>query len=427
MSAADPVGALLVIGLNHRNAPPGVGEDVFVDEIDRAPLLADIRAAGLDQAMVVATCERLEVVAIAADRERSEEALTRLMARWTGTEIAQLRGRLTVHHDVAALRHLFAVASTLDSVTLGEPHILGQIKDSHRAACEAGLVGGELERAVQAAYGVAKRVRRETALAQHPVSIAAAAIKVARQVHGDLRRATALLLGLGEMAELMTAQLRGAGISDLAVAHPVQRRAEAAARRISAHVRAWEDLESALAQTDIVVATLGDGRYTITEAMLSRVLKRRRQRPMFVMDAAVPGDVEPAVEGLDPAFVYDLGDLEQVAQEGRAQRESAALAAWRIVDAELDAFQRRQKTRDAAESMIALRTHLEALRQEVMANGQLDADAATRLLVKRLLAEPTQALREAAGRDEAERLELERSLRRLFRIQAPGGDDKKEG
>jgi glutamyl-tRNA reductase len=334
-------------------------------------------------------------------------------------EADELDRLLSIHRGHAALRHLFAVASALDSQVLGEPQVLGQLKDSHRVAQEAGLVAGPLEQMLQHAYTVAKRVRSETALASQPVSIAAAAVKVARQVHGDLRRCNALLLGLGEMGELMATQLRESQVARLVIAHPTHRRAETAARRLGCDVRPWEELDDALAEADVVVAGLGRGAYVIRQQTARRVLKRRRQRPIFVMDAAVPGDVEPAVHELDSAFVYDLGDLERVAQEGRAQREQAARDAWAILDAELDAFTRREQGREAAGPATALRQHFEAVRQEVLSTGKLDAEAATRLLVNRLLHEPTQALRDSAG-EPADRAELERSLKRLFGVDPRG-------
>ncbi len=421
MAAAESVGAYLVVGLSHRSAPPEVRERLFVEDIDRHALLADARAAGFGQAVVIATCERVEIATVTHDFGHAELTAGRLLAGWAAMDCETVGAQLSIVRGVSALRHLFAVAAALDSQVLGEPHVLGQLKASHRAASEAGMVGRELEAALQAGYGVAKRVRAETALAEQPVSIATAALKVAREVLGDLRRASALLVGLGEMGELMAAQLREAGVARLTFVHPTQRRAELAARRAGGHARPWPELESALAEADIVVASLGEGRYTIEQGAMRRVLKRRRQRPIFVMDAAVPGDVDPAVHDLEPAFVYDLGDLEQVAADGRARREAAALAAWRIVDEELDAFQRQRSARDAVPAMTALRDHFEAVRADVLTSGKLDAESATRLLVRRLLHEPTQALRDAAAEDEAERAELERSLRRLFGIDPRGG------
>ncbi len=420
-SVDGPGDSLLLVRLGYRAAPPGLQARVFVEDLDYAPLLEDLRAAGFAQGVVLATCERLEVLTATRDAG-AESALAALIAQWADCPREEIDPLLGVLRGQAALRHLFAVAAALDSQIIGEPQILGQVRTSHRAAQDAGLVGPDLDAALHAAYVTARRVRSETALAQHPVSIAAAAIKVARQVLGDPRRASALLLGLGEMGEIMAAQLKEAGIAELAVTHPSERRAETAARRLAIHQRSWDDLESALASADIVVAALGEGRYILDEARLRRVFKRRRQRPMFIMDAAVPRDVEPAVETLEPAFVYDLGELEQVAQEGLARREEAALAAWRIVEAELDAFRDRQDSRAADSALSDLYLQAESLRAEVLSSGKYDAETATRLLLKRLLLAPSQALRTAA-RDEAERAELEAALRRLFRLEDSRGAD----
>jgi glutamyl-tRNA reductase len=419
--ASDPAARLLIAGLSHRSAPAHARERLFVEDVDRPRLLADLRAAGFGQAVAIATCERVEVATLSEEPARDELAIGALLAGWADMDRDAANQALSIHRGHAALRHLFAVAASLESVVVGEPQVLGQLKDSHRAAADAGVVGPELEQMLQAAYTVAKRVRSETALTQQPVSIAAAAIKVARQIHGDLRRTNALLLGLGEMSDLMAAQLNESGVARMVLAHPTRRRADAGARRLGCHARDWDEIDAALTEADVVVAALGEGRYILDAARMRRALKARRQRPMFVMDAAVPADVEPAVDQLDSAFVYDLNDLEQVAQEGRAKREAAALAAWRVVDEELDAYARREVGREAVPAVTALRRHAEGLRAEVLASGKLDASAATRLLINRLLHAPTQVLREAA-QDPAERAALERSLERLFGIARNGAE-----
>lgn len=414
--ATDPAGDLVMLGVNQRSASAALRERLLVDEPDQARLLADVRAAGLREAVVLGTCERLELAAVHPDPAAAEAAGRRLFAGWAGVGEEALDAEVEITRGDPALRHLFAVAAALDSQVLGEPQILGQVKESHRLAAAAGLVGPDLEAMLQAAYAVAKRVRSETALAEQPVSVAAAALQVARQVHGDLRRCRALLIGLGEMAELMAGQLTQAGVAELVLAHPAGRRADSAARRLGVHVQPWEALERAVASADVVVAALGEGRYTLTVPLMQKALKLRRQRPIFVVDAAVPGDVEPAVEEMEPAFVYGLGDLERVAHQGRTTREKEALAAWRIVDEELDAFLRQRGERAAVPAVTALRQRFEALRAEVLADPRLDAEAATRLLLKRLLHDPSEALREAAAHGGAERAELEQSIRRLFRL-----------
>lgn len=411
----------LVVGLSHSAAPPEVRDRLFVEERDPSGFLADLREAGLDEAVVLATCERLEIVTLATDSQATERTLSRLLARWSGLQQADADALVSIRRRSGALRHLFAVAAALDSRILGEPDIPGQVKAAHRAAREAGLVGSGLEAAFQAAYGVAKRVRYETALGEKPVSLAAAAAEVAGEVHGDLGRCTALLVGLGEVSELIAGQFRSIGIGDLRVAHPTSRRAGTVAARHAAHVHPWEDLDAALVDADIVIAALGDGRHTIPRDRIRRALKKRRWRPMFLVDAAVPGDIDPAVDAFDAAFRYDLDDLERVAADGLAHRETAAFDAWRILDAELDAFRARQRERGAVPAVVALRKRAEALRAEVLADGKLDAASATHRLVQRLLHEPTWALRQAARDSEAERADLEVALRRLFDLDSDDG------
>jgi glutamyl-tRNA reductase len=298
--------------------------------------------------------------------------------------------------------------------------VLGQVKESHRIAQAAGMTGPTLEAVLQGAYAAAKRVRNETSVAEQPVSIVASALMVARGLHGALDGSTGLLIGLGEMSELLGSELRDAGLEDLVVIHASAARAEAAAHRLHCHFRPWEQLEAALAEADIVVAASGSGQYTITPELAEQALRRRRRRPILFIDAAVPGDVDPAVDKLDGAFVYDLGDLERVARAGKATREGTAVAAWRIVGEEIESFLRQRAERAAVPAVNALRRHFEAVRAQILAQGGLDAEAATRLLVNRLLHDPSEVLRAAAaGTSDGDA--LDESVVRLFRLEAGGG------
>jgi len=229
------------------------------------------------------------------------------------------------------LAHLFSVAAALESQVVGEPQILGQVRESHRQAADLGQVGPSLDACVQAAYAAAKRVRTETDVGRYPVSIASAALLVARDVHGDLTHCTALLVGLGEMGEFMGGELKAAGVRELAVIHPVLRRAQSAAQRLGAHYRPWEELDDALATSDIVVGALGAGRFSVTARQAERALRARRRAPIYFIDAAVPLDIEPQVNALDAAFVYDLEDLERLALKGRDSRQQALQAARRAM------------------------------------------------------------------------------------------------
>lgn len=411
---ADAAGRLLVFGVNHRSATAALRERLLMEDIDQPAMLAEIRAAGFDEALLFSTCDRLEVVALHREPEAALGPLLKMFAERAQVGPDDLQAQSYRHFAEAALRHVFAVAASLDSQVIGEPQVLGQVKESHRQAAAAGCLGPGLEMVLQSAYTTAKRVRSETPLAERPVSITASALMVARNLHGDLARSSALVIGLGEMGELMALELREAGVVDLVVLHGSQRRSEAAAHRLRCHFRPFEELAEALAAADIVVTALGSGRQTVTAPLVEAALKQRRRRPILFLDAAVPGDVEPAVQDLDGAFVYDLDDLEGVAREGKAGREATALAAWRVLEEEVAAFLRKRAERAAVPAVAALRKHFEAAREEVLAQGGLDAEAATRLLVKRLLHGPSEALRAVAAVDAEAGRRLEQTIESLF-------------
>ena len=411
---------LLVIGTNHKTAPQRLRDCFALVEADLAGALEELRGAGLGEVALIATCDRVELVTTGGDAARAGAALAALLARRGGGDVAAAFYR---HDGAAALRHLFAVASALDSLVIGEPQVLGQVKAAHRLAAELGLAGVELEGAFAAAAATARRVRRETRIAERPVSIAAAALQLARDIHGDIAGCRALLLGSGEMGELMAEQFQRVGLAHLVVCG-MPARVERAAQRLRANIVPLEPLEDALAGADIVIAALGAGRATLTKPRLAAALRQRPTRPIFVIDTAIPADAEPAVNDLDGIFLYDLGDLERAALAGRATREAEAAEAWRILEAELDDFVRRRAQRRAAPAVVALREHVEALRRQALAESHGDAEAATRLLANRLLHAPSEVLRERMAAVPGEAEAMEALLRRLFRLEE--GEERTE-
>lgn len=415
-SDPDPTGQLLVFGVNHHSANAAVRERLFIEEVDHAAMLSEITAVGLEEAVLIATCDRLEVLASRADPEKAIAPLRDILAVRAGIPAGEIEAQCCRYLGEAALRHVFAVAASLDSQVVGEPQVLGQLKESHRQAVAAGTVGPVLDSVLQGAFSMAKRVRSETAVGEGPVSIAAAALLVARNLHGDLSRCRVILFGLGEMAELMALELRRVGLADLTVLHPSLGRAEAAAHRLQGHFKPVEHLAEALVHADIAVTSQGSGRHGVTVPMVEAALKQRRHKPILFVDTAVPCDVEPAVGALDSAFLYSLSDLEEVAKEGKETRESAAAAAWRVLDEELSRFLMRRKERAAVPAVTALHRHFETAREQILNRGDLDAETATRLLIKRLLHDPSEVLRGAVIGDRAAGHDLERTIRRLFRL-----------
>lgn len=418
----------LVVGANQRSASLTVRDQLFVEEFAMAGLLEGLRGSGFQQALIVSTCDRVEIQAIHHDHEAAVGRIVELMAAHAGLPPEDLNGALYVLSGEEAVRHIFTVTASLDSLVIGEPYVLGQIKASHRAAREAGTSGKELEAVLQAAYGAAKRVRTETAIGERPVSTAAAAVELARGVHGDLGRCGGLLVGTGDMGELVAEALLAAGLGHLVVAHPRAGRAEATARTLNCHVAPFEDLAHALADADVLVTALGARRSIITAEMVKGALKSRRMRPVFLVDASIPGDIDTAVERLDGAFLYSLDDLESVAMRGRASRETEARTALNIIDDEVAGFLRGRAARAAVPTLTALRRHFETARDDAIADAGGDADKATRLLINRLLHGPSEALREIAalGSDGTTDLrETERALNRLFRLGDSASEDEK--
>lgn len=411
--STQPPAGLVVVGANHRSSSVELRDRTFVDDAAAPGFLAGLARAGLGQCLVLSTCDRVEVQAIHEPAEAVASAVTEAFAAAAGLEAADVGRELYTHTGTDALRHLFAVAASLDSMVIGEPQVLGQLKAAHKLARAAGTVGAALEQALQAAYAAAKRVRGETDIAEGPVTMAASAVRVARDIHGDLDRCAALLLGAGEMGEMVLDKLSDAGLGRMTVAAATRERAAAAGRRLGCQAIGFDGLAAALVEHDIVIAAVGSGGYLVGAELVSSALEQRRRKPIFMIDAAVPGDIEPAVERLDGVFCYDLDDLEAVAQRGRATRGGAARKAWHILEEELDAFQRGRAERAAVPTLKGLRRRFEAARAEALERAPSDAGEATRLLVNRLLHDPSQALRDdAADRDTA----LDGALRRLFRL-----------
>lgn len=415
--SSDGCGGAAVVGVNHNTASGALRERLAADEAETPFILGRMKAYGVSGAVWLSTCDRSEIW-LGDDDAATIDAARRFLSDRAGTDPEDLAAEGVDLRGPAALRHIFAVAASLESRLVGEPHILGQVKAAHRAAADYGGVAPALDAALQAAYAAAKRARNETALAEGATSIVAAAVQVARDLHGDLSRCSGLLLGVGDMGVMVLEGLQAAGLTRLATAAPVDRRAQASARRFNARPLAWGDVGAGLAEFDLVVSACGLGRYVVGPAAAAAALRKRRRRPMFFIDAAVPADVDPATADVDEVYLYNLGDLEGVALAGRAGREAARRAAWALIDEAAAAHLRDCAERGAAPAVAALRAHFEAERRRLLdEHPNIDADAATRLLVNRLLHRPSEALRVAAGDGEQAALDLAAAA--LFGLRPP--------
>lgn len=420
MSADRSILRPIIVGANHRSSSLALRDAIFVDDGAQPAFLAALREAGLNQAVALSTCDRVEVLAVHHDVAFAEAAVTAALARRANLDEASLAGQLYTLADQAAVRHCFAVTSSLDSLVIGEPHVLGQVKACHRLARDAGLCGAEMESLLAAAYSAAKRVRSETAVAERPVSIASAAVQFARDLHGELSECEGLLVGAGDMGELVAESLLAAGLRRLVVTAPRQSRAESLAESLDCHSAAFDELPQLLFDADIVLTSVSGRHTVIGPDHIQAALRKRRRKPIFLVDAGIPGDIDPAVNRVDGAFLYDLTDLERVAMEGRATREAAAREAWGIIDAELATFLRGQAARAAVPAIVSLRGHFELVRDQVLAEAAGDAEKATRLLVSRLLHDPSEVMKEIASGGDKARPQWEAAeqlLKRLFRLE----------
>ncbi len=420
-AASDPLDRLLLLGVSARTVAAPLRDRLFGEEPNQARLIAGLRALDCEEGLVIATCERIEFLVVARPAQRVAGALLQLIAAAADCVPSDLAGQSYCHMAADALRHFFGVTSSLESQVLGEPQVFGQVKQCFRAAQEAGLAGPFLASAAQAAFATAKRVRSETPIGQQASSMTLAATQVARDLFGRFDELALLWLGLGEMGEMLSDDFATAGVSQRLLMHPSPRRAEAATRRLGCNFAPWEELEQHLADADIVISDAGTGRFILSRAQVAAALRKRRHRPVLLIDAGVPADVEPGTGELEDAFVYDLDDLERLASQQSGGRAAASAMAWGLVEDELAAFLRAQAERSATPSVVSLRRHFEAVREEVLAAGDLDSEAATRLLINKLLHEPSEALRRAVADDPASAAQLEDMIRRLFGL-VPGAD-----
>ena len=327
-------------------------------------------------------------------------------------------------YDTDAVEHLFKVACALDSQMVGEAQILGQVKAAVQASEDAGMIAPPLDRLVQTAYQLAKRVRTSTRIGEGAVSVAAAAVRVAQDVHGDISRCRALLIGLGETGALMADQFKRSGLGTMDMTGPSRRTAREAARR-NHHFIPFEELEDALVNSDIVVTASGHGRYLTDRAVMDRVVKARRHKPILLLDCGIPRDIDPDVDAVEDAFLYTLQDVERLAQRGQMDRKAEAAEAGEMVRAAVADRRRVDSEREVVAGLVALRRHFEVLRDDVLAkHPNADNQEITRLLINRLLHEPSEALRAIASAgadaDLKDTITVNRVLSRLFDIDTAG-------
>jgi len=396
---------LTVVGVNHKTAPIEVRERIAIARADLPEVVRALAAEpGVAECMIVSTCNRVEVMAAV---EEGTTEIAAFLERQFSLDPSLLRPHLYQHRDQDAIRHLFRVAASLDSMVVGESQILGQVKEAFAVAKTAGTVGGQLESLLQGAFAAAKKVRTETEIGANSVSIASVAVELAKKIFGSLEGRTIFLVGAGKMCELSARHLLQQGAASILVTNRTIEKARRMAEPFGGKVIPYEQMYHAASQADIVITSTSAPHPIFGREHGQAFLHKRRNRPMFFIDLAVPRDVDPAMGELEGIFVYDIDDLQAVAAAHMAERSREASDAEAIVAAEVERFHLRRRAVNAAPAIVALQRQAEELRQAELRRvqarlGSLNAEqlaaveALTRGLVNKFLHPPMQALKQAA-------------------------------
>jgi glutamyl-tRNA reductase len=397
---------IVLLGLNHKTAPIELRERLAIgpQQLEEATRSL-VQAPGILEGMILSTCNRVELL---TSQEPNAPHLLDFLGNYFGIERQLLAPHLYEYRQQDAVRHLFRVACSLDSMVIGEPQILGQVKSSYLTARSAGAIRGHLDKVLQRAFVVAKRVRSETQIGSSSVSIASVAVELARKIFGSLQDKKVLLVGAGKMSEQAARHLVDQGAGTVLVANRSHERAEQLAQRFGGRAIRFDDLYTSADQADIIITSTGSARPVFRREHAHHFLQQRRGRPMFFIDIAVPRDVDPEVNKLDGIFLYDIDDLQSVAGSHLRERVKEAELAEAMILAEVDKYQRRMHTLNVGPEIVQLQQSAEQMRrgelrrlasrlQSLSPEQQAAVEALTRGLVNKFLHQPVQAIKAAAS------------------------------
>jgi glutamyl-tRNA reductase len=408
---------LLALGINHKTAPVALRERVaFTPDTLELALNSLLSQPMVQSGVVLSTCNRTELYLSVEQQADLQEKLVQWLCAYHDLRAEDVRNSLYWHHDNAAVSHLMRVASGLDSLVLGEPQILGQVKKAFADSSRDHALSSELERMFQKTFSVAKRVRTETEIGASAVSVAFAACSLARQIFESLSTVNVLLVGAGETIELVARHLREHSVKKLMIANRTRERAQLLADEVGAEVIGLGDIETRLADADIIISSTASPLPIIGKGMVERALKARRNQPMLLVDIAVPRDVEPEVGKLANAYLYSVDDLQAIIEQNMAQRKAAAVQAESIVVQESGEFMAWLRAQSAVETIREYRSQADQVRAELQERAltalQQGADAEKVLqelahkLTNRLIHAPTKSLQQAARDGDSERLQI---------------------
>lgn len=422
-----------LIGVNHRTAPVEVRERFAVPEKHLPEALQSlVNHPGVSEGLIVSTCNRVEIL---AGLKNGSCDLRSFLSDYFHVDREEFDSYTYEFREKEAIRHLFRVTSSLDSMVVGEPQILGQVKEAYAVARAIGAVHSELDALLTRSFAVAKKVRNETAIATSAVSIASVAVDLAKKIFGDLKGKSVYLVGAGKMCELAARHLLASGAGNILVANRTYDRAVKLASKFNGEPVKFEDLYSTVAKADIIISSTGAPHAIFRKEHGEQFLAKRRNRPMFFIDIAVPRDVDPSLNDLDGIFVYDIDDLQSVVATHVADRKREAVHAEEIVALEVDRFHEKLQQHDVVPTILSLQEYLENIRQaeidrhrgkfgEITPQQEAAIDALTRAMINKIMHTPIVALKTAAKSPEAET--VVHLIRRVFNLPEQPSDDDEE-
>ena len=417
---------LFLIGMSHKTAPLEMRERLqLLCGEGNQPLAELMRLDGIMEVLYLATCNRVEILARAENDGQAVDVLKSFIYQQGNLSIAEMEKCLYIHRDLEAVRHLFRVTSSLDSMVMGEPQILGQMKEAYRMAVESRATGVFLNRLSHHAFQAAKRVRTETGIAGNAVSVSYAAVELAKKIFGDLKGKAILLIGAGEMSELAARHLLRQGVGRILIANRTYARAESMAAEFQGTPVAFDRFCEVLPEVDIVIASTGAPGYILNAEMVATALRRRRNRLLFLIDIAVPRDIDPAAGEIDNVYLYNIDHLQGVVDANKEGRRAEAMKAEEIVAEEVEAFERWFNALEVVPTIVALREKVEGivkgeLEKSASWLGKLDEEERNRVeiltasIMNKILHEPMTGLKEESREKDA--LPFVAAVRRLFRL-----------
>jgi glutamyl-tRNA reductase len=418
---------ILLLGMNHKTAPLAIRERFSLSCNNSFNPLVEMKClSAVQEAFYLATCNRVEILAAVHNLQEAEEGLKKMLLQQGNFSAVEMLPHLYVYYDEAALRHLFRVASSLDSLIMGEPQILGQVKDAYRQAVDYQTTGVILNKAMHYAFRSAKRVRTETGISNHAVSVSYAAVELAKKIFSSLQGKTVLLIGAGEMSELAARHLMNHGVNNIIVANRTYSRAMQLAADFHGVPVEFDRLQEVLGDADIVISSTGASGYILTPEMIAPTLRRRKNRLFFLIDIAVPRDIDPRAGDMDNVYLYNMDDLQDIADKNMKIRKDEAGKAEGIVAEEVQKYLEWFNTLEVVPTIVSLREKVEAIVQEELersgpwlrtlnAGDRESVEILANSIVNKILHDPTTSLKEESRNQGG--LAYVAVLRRLFRLE----------